>query len=99
MVSSEQNRGHFLFNQVVYQKKFTFKHDRKLHVQKNQWFFLLVPAFKHIPEGLYASLPVTVIALIARVALSNAVLGQCLMGLSTPLLMMGRKSEEGGRQQ
>lgn len=39
---------------------------------------LLVPAFKHIPERLYASLPVTVITLIARVALSNTVLGQCL---------------------
>lgn len=54
---------------------------------------LLVPAFKYIPEGLYASLPVTVITLIARVALSNGVLGP--MGLSTPLLIMGR---DGGRE-
>ena len=39
VVSSEQNRGHFLFNQVVYQKKFTFKHDRKIHVEKISGFF------------------------------------------------------------
>lgn len=57
---------------------------------------LLVPALEHIPEGLYASLPVTVITLIARVALISAVLGHT--GLFSPLLIMGRKNRDGGRE-
>lgn len=57
---------------------------------------LLVPAFKHIPERPNASLPVTVITLIARVALSNAALGHT--HLSYPLLIMGRKNRDGRKE-
>lgn len=56
---------------------------------------LLVPAFKHILEKLYSSLPVTVITLIVRVGLSNAVLGHT--GLFGPLIT-GRKNRDGGRE-
>lgn len=30
VVSSELNRGHFLFNKVIYQKKFTFMYDKNI---------------------------------------------------------------------
>lgn len=58
---------------------------------------LLVPAFKYIPERLYAPLPVTVITLTARAALSNAVLGQCLWAF--PSSSYDGEEEQGGREE